>query len=60
MPHHGTPIIKEIRHGSFTYETLLDTLIGDALGCTDMINKLLKYLWILLGSVSKAFFIYSI
>jgi hypothetical protein len=32
MPRHGTPMIKKkIRYGSLAYETLFDTLIGDAL-----------------------------
>jgi hypothetical protein len=32
MPRQGTPIIIiKKRYGSLTYETLLDTLIGDAL-----------------------------
>jgi hypothetical protein len=31
MPRHGTPMIKKIRYGSLVYDTLYDTLIGDAL-----------------------------
>jgi hypothetical protein len=30
MAHHGTPMIKKLRYGSLVYETLFDTLIGNA------------------------------
>jgi hypothetical protein len=31
VPRHGTPMIKKKKYGSLVYDTLFNTLIGDAL-----------------------------